>query len=494
MNSLRRLLGVMIFLLIGTAVSEAQGPQEISLHLDSENPVLLAQSIQRLESLDRSAIGILAQALEANLAPIARARLEMKLDSLLRGVLAELDTVALELDELRRNPASAESMVERSLTRIRIREKFNSLIDLLRMGGPFLASSLSWHSENREASSELLHRIRSRLRGDLLSDWKTNQKEWDAAKLDTSDLRWLSSSAADAVGIFPQKFMKEVFDRSCHEAWEDLCSFNPVLERRGRRYLLDIGEAALDFLDSKRLKPEDTDPPTEIIDEWRMRTTLRLSPEWDDSHAVALANWELLPASARIDTLLRLKAVLGSKISPTLYHVATTASDPVLRRRSAEFLSLLGDSRGAQILLIERRFGSERLEAASRDAIMRAATLLRDSNQLDGARLLLEELVERLPHDSSVRHALGLVLLRERKLERAIREFLRSIDLDPTRSTAHYNLACAYALNGQTENALDSLAESIRHGYDRFDHAKTDPDLESLRDDPRFKELISSSN
>ena len=57
--------------------------------------------------------------------------------------------------------------------------------------------------------------------------------------------------------------------------------------------------------------------------------------------------------------------------------------------------------------------------------------------------------------------------------------------------TIHYNLACSLALVGEKEDALLALEHSIRLGYRDFDHMKKDSDLKILREDPRFKSLVS---
>jgi len=50
----------------------------------------------------------------------------------------------------------------------------------------------------------------------------------------------------------------------------------------------------------------------------------------------------------------------------------------------------------------------------------------------------------------------------------------------------HYQLACVEALAGNRERALDELAIAVE-GSDRYrEHAQTDEDLASIRDDPRF--------
>jgi tetratricopeptide (TPR) repeat protein len=53
-----------------------------------------------------------------------------------------------------------------------------------------------------------------------------------------------------------------------------------------------------------------------------------------------------------------------------------------------------------------------------------------------------------------------------------------------------YNTACVLALAGRTEEALDYLEKSMEKGFMNITHIKHDEDFVSLRDNPKFKELI----
>lgn len=62
---------------------------------------------------------------------------------------------------------------------------------------------------------------------------------------------------------------------------------------------------------------------------------------------------------------------------------------------------------------------------------------------------------------------------------------LEGLELHPGNASLLYNLACMEALLGQRDEALDHLVAAVEDPRFR-EFAKTDSDLDSLRDDPRF--------
>jgi beta-lactamase regulating signal transducer with metallopeptidase domain/tetratricopeptide (TPR) repeat protein len=79
--------------------------------------------------------------------------------------------------------------------------------------------------------------------------------------------------------------------------------------------------------------------------------------------------------------------------------------------------------------------------------------------------------------------------LRNGDPERAAALFLRQYSLDSTAS-ALYNAACSYAVAGREDRALSVLERSLHAGYGDPDKLESDSDLNSIRDQSRFEELV----
>lgn len=54
----------------------------------------------------------------------------------------------------------------------------------------------------------------------------------------------------------------------------------------------------------------------------------------------------------------------------------------------------------------------------------------------------------------------------------------------------YYDLACLYSIINKPNDCLDALRLAFKNGYDNFNHARTDFDLENIRTDVRFSQLV----
>ena len=71
----------------------------------------------------------------------------------------------------------------------------------------------------------------------------------------------------------------------------------------------------------------------------------------------------------------------------------------------------------------------------------------------------------------------------------AVGAFENAAELEFRSGTATYNVACANAMLGRTDAALDALERAAESGAIHRSTLYDDEDLESLRDEPRFQAL-----
>lgn len=69
----------------------------------------------------------------------------------------------------------------------------------------------------------------------------------------------------------------------------------------------------------------------------------------------------------------------------------------------------------------------------------------------------------------------------------AIDYALRCLEVD---TDAYYNVACAYALAGDADKAVEYLRKAFEDGFVRFYHLTRDVDFDAIRQDPAFQALI----
>lgn len=55
---------------------------------------------------------------------------------------------------------------------------------------------------------------------------------------------------------------------------------------------------------------------------------------------------------------------------------------------------------------------------------------------------------------------------------------------------ALYNIACCHAQLGNMTEGLLSIAETLKLGYSDINQIRSDPDLERIREDSRFEQLL----
>jgi tetratricopeptide (TPR) repeat protein len=127
-------------------------------------------------------------------------------------------------------------------------------------------------------------------------------------------------------------------------------------------------------------------------------------------------------------------------------------------------------------------FAAQTVEALGRAAEARTAY----ANALE----VVERHLDLNPDDARAATMRAVSLCRLGRREEGLRWAEQALSLDALDAGVRYNVACLYALEGATERALSALEESARAGYAHPDWIARDPDLASLRREPRFQALL----
>ena len=150
--------------------------------------------------------------------------------------------------------------------------------------------------------------------------------------------------------------------------------------------------------------------------------------------------------------------------------------------------------------------------------------LNKSAGQYKEALLAYQQAIENDPSKALFHHHLGLVYACEGRMDDAIDAFQRVIEIEPGHALAHatlggyyrkkgleelaqkhvgiamksifdseneYNRACLAAICGNTDQALELLRVALKNKQTYVDWILRDPDLDFIRQDPRFKQLIS---
>ena len=115
---------------------------------------------------------------------------------------------------------------------------------------------------------------------------------------------------------------------------------------------------------------------------------------------------------------------------------------------------------------------------------------LRDQSQLDFELEFLGQILERDPYFIAALRVHANNLAAHGQCARALQIDRRLVRLQPDRPIPWYNLACSYAVMGMTDPAFASLQRAVDLGYRLLDHMARDPDLKTLRRDPRFARML----
>lgn len=114
----------------------------------------------------------------------------------------------------------------------------------------------------------------------------------------------------------------------------------------------------------------------------------------------------------------------------------------------------------------------------------------RPSSQLDFEIEFYEKVLRRAPSYVETLRVLGEELTQKGLYQRGLEVDQQLVRLRPHDPVARYNLACSYALLNCNRPALEALRKAIELGFRNRRLLQGDPDLNSVRDDPAYQQLL----
>ncbi|HQT91957.1 MAG TPA: hypothetical protein PL001_08005, partial [Candidatus Kryptobacter bacterium] len=94
------------------------------------------------------------------------------------------------------------------------------------------------------------------------------------------------------------------------------------------------------------------------------------------------------------------------------------------------------------------------------------------------------------PDDARARIFYATLLAELKRVEEAKTQGRMALELSPNDTLMLYNGACLYARLGESKLAIESLRKALAEGWENYEWMKRDSDLDSIRNDPEFIELI----
>jgi len=129
--------------------------------------------------------------------------------------------------------------------------------------------------------------------------------------------------------------------------------------------------------------------------------------------------------------------------------------------------------------------------AGSAHALYLRGEALRGLQRYQEALVPLHKAAEKSPEDIHVLLALGWCHKRTARLDLAIADIERALGINPGEALLHYNLACYLCLAGDKRRSLAHLARALALDARYREMIETEPDFDSLRDDPDFQAVTS---
>jgi adenylate cyclase len=210
------------------------------------------------------------------------------------------------------------------------------------------------------------------------------------------------------------------------------------------------------------------------------RRALSLDPELAEAHSAHGAVLSVMGDLPAAEAAFRRATVLDPRLYEARYFHARACFQ---QGRFEEAVSLFREASAVREDYSASFFAAQSLEAMGEHQKARQA--------YEEALDVVERHMRFNPDDARAATMRSVALCRLGRVEEGLSWADRALAMDAEDAGVRYNAACLFAVAGKTDRAMECLEEAMAVGFGNIRWLEHDPDLDSLRGDPRFTTLMA---
>ena len=331
-----------------------------------------------------------------------------------------------------------------------------------------------------EARRSQLRRLEARK---LIRELRNGKKEELLPKLEK-----LGIEAVHELTSSKSKEAAEALKLLC-KGWTASLAAEGFKERdRAFRLLYAAGEAGVELL--KEARTSDNTHVKETASLLLHMIDYRISPELYERLGHVMADFGKAGWRKKIEMISELERLGGSLAVPALKRMLERETNPRVQGQAANSLIRVGTLEDLKFLQKTGLTDKIQAPAITAEIYLSQGIKYRQAERYKEAIEEFKKALKDAPTDFRAHYEVAMAYLLTKQYALSVSHFKECLKQQPDNYLAHYNLACSYSLMNDPDGAVRHLALSIEKGYKDIGHIEKDEDLDNIRSDPRYKQLM----
>lgn len=261
---------------------------------------------------------------------------------------------------------------------------------------------------------------------------------------------------------------------------------------RTQRLLFAIGEPALPYLENLVVSKDEG--ARFFARRLKLMIQFGVSPDLYEKIGTILADYDSLNWRDRMSAISEVERLGGHNALECLRKIFLREKSAPVKLQSANSL-LRASNWSPDVVKFLQKEGMEREllpPAITYEVFISQGIKYQEAQKYQESVEEFKKALKEYPQDFRANYYIALSYLHLKDYAQSVAHFKVCIEQEPQNVGAHYNLACAYSLKGDSDAAIEHLALAVKYGYNDVEHLEKDSDLENIRSDPRYGELLRS--